>query len=124
MATILERIQEKYPGVTDDARNIAEAMAMVSGSGGRGAGAIADNIHLIVYVSRFPNGASGRPYATHGPAEYPIDLSEPSASANWEAPAGKVFAGWSQEASATEPIVGPFYSRTNTTLYAIWDDAE
>ena len=44
--TILEKLQEKYPNAEgiNDARNIAEAVACVSGKGGRGANAIADQI--------------------------------------------------------------------------------
>ena len=42
--TILEKLQEKYPNAEgiNDARNIAEAVACISGKGGRGANAIAD----------------------------------------------------------------------------------
>ena len=46
--TILEKLQEKYANVTgiDDARNIAEAVGAINGTGGRGAGAIADQIEI------------------------------------------------------------------------------
>ena len=51
--TILEKLQEKYSTVTgiDDARNIAEAVAAINGVGGRGAGAIADQIEISYTVS-------------------------------------------------------------------------
>lgn len=44
--TILDKIKAKYPDATgiSDARNIAEAVACVNGTGGRGANAIADKI--------------------------------------------------------------------------------
>ena len=45
--TILERIQERYPGKADDARNIAEALAMAYSNGGRGAGAISDQFPAV-----------------------------------------------------------------------------
>lgn len=47
--TILEKLQEKYPKATgiNDARNIAEAVAAINGTGGRGAGAIADKFPVI-----------------------------------------------------------------------------
>ena len=47
--TILERIQAKYPNATgiNDARNIAEAVACINGTGGRGANAIADKFPVI-----------------------------------------------------------------------------
>lgn len=44
--TILEKLQEKYPNAEgiDDARNIAEAVGAINGTGGRGANAIADQV--------------------------------------------------------------------------------
>ena len=44
--TILEQLQSAFPDVEGigDARNIAEALAMISGAGGRGANAIADKV--------------------------------------------------------------------------------
>ena len=47
--TILEKLQEKYPNAEgiDDARNIAEAVAAINGTGGRGANAIADQFPAI-----------------------------------------------------------------------------
>jgi hypothetical protein len=42
--TILEKLQEKYPNAEgiNDARNIAEAVGAINGTGGRGANAISD----------------------------------------------------------------------------------
>ena len=47
--TILEKLQEKYPNTTgiNDARNIAEAVAAINGTGGRGANAIADKFPTV-----------------------------------------------------------------------------
>lgn len=47
--TILEKLQEKYPNATgiNDARNIAEAVACINGTGGRGANAIADKFPTV-----------------------------------------------------------------------------
>lgn len=44
--TILEKLQEKYPDAEgiNDARNIAEAVGAINGTGGRGANAIADQV--------------------------------------------------------------------------------
>lgn len=44
--TILEKLKGKYPNAEgiNDARNIAEAVAVINGTGGRGANAIADQI--------------------------------------------------------------------------------
>lgn len=47
--TILEKLQEEYSEVEgiDDARNIAEAVACINGTGGRGANAIADKFPAV-----------------------------------------------------------------------------
>lgn len=47
--TILEKLQEKYHDATgiNDARNIAEAVGAINGTGGRGANAIADQFPVI-----------------------------------------------------------------------------
>lgn len=47
--TILEKLQEKYPNATgiSDARNIAEAVACINDTGGRGANAIADKFPTV-----------------------------------------------------------------------------
>ena len=60
--TILEKLQEKYPNAEgiDDARNIAEAVGAINGTGGRGANAISD---------QFPTTAT----TTEEPTEEPTD---------------------------------------------------
>lgn len=47
--TILEKLQEKYPNADgiNDARNIAEAVGAINGTGGRGANAIADQVKAL-----------------------------------------------------------------------------
>ena len=47
--TILEKLQEKYPNAEgiNDARNIAEAVGAINGTGGRGANAIADQVKIV-----------------------------------------------------------------------------
>lgn len=47
--TILEKLQEKYPNAEgiNDARNIAEAVGAINGTGGRGANAIADQVSIV-----------------------------------------------------------------------------
>jgi hypothetical protein len=47
--TILEKLQEKYPNATgiSDARNIAEAVACINETGGRGANVIADKFPTV-----------------------------------------------------------------------------
>jgi len=47
--TILEKLQEKFPGAPgiNDAKNIAEAVGAINGTGGRGANAIADQVKAL-----------------------------------------------------------------------------
>ena len=47
--TILEKLKEKYPNAEgiNDARNIAEAVGAINGTGGRGANAIADQVKAV-----------------------------------------------------------------------------
>ena len=47
--TILEKLKEKYPNAEgiNDARNIAEAVGAINGTGGRGANAIADQVRAV-----------------------------------------------------------------------------
>ena len=56
--TILEKLQEKYPNTKgiNDARNIAEAVACINGTGGRGANAIADKVDPEAMEDEDPNG--------------------------------------------------------------------
>ena len=121
--TILEKLQEKYPNAEgiDDARNIAEAMACISGTGGRGANAIADHTWKMNSVAYMPNGATGQVYAKTFASITPVDLSAPT---NWTPPSGKGFFGWGESADATTPLSNPYYISQGETLYAIWKDAE
>jgi hypothetical protein len=59
--TILEKLQEKYPNAEgiNDARNIAEAVGAINGSGGRGANAIADQFSLVSDKSTDPTVGVG-----------------------------------------------------------------
>lgn len=124
--TILERIQERYPGKADDARNIAEAMAMVCGTGGRGAGAIADNVlkSFSVLYYRNVSGTVEPPVTKPVPEGWEVDLTLTPEAFGWTVPEGKTFAGWGSSASSTEPIEAPLYANINKQIYAIWVDAE
>lgn len=97
--TILEKLQEKYPDATgiNDARNIAEAVACINGTGGRGANAIA-----------------AAPIAE-------IALNDGS---GLTAPEDKVFSGWGTTDDAAKAVKGPIKISEDTTLYAIWADEE
>lgn len=129
MATILERIQEKYPYVTADARNIAEALGMVNGTGGRGSGNIADVMNAYVNATFQPNGGTGDAfdvaYVRKGAGiKMPICPFTP--------PEGKTFDYWCHLESGTDeegfkfrPGVPNMLSLgTSKTFYAIWKDAE
>ena len=101
--TILEKLQEKYPyaiGIKD-ARNIAEAVACINGTGGRGANAIADHIWPLYTLTYNANGGTGS------------DLTPPT---------DKVFSGWGTTDDATDAVEGPIKINEDTTLYAIWAD--
>ena len=128
--TILEKLQEKYhnsEGI-DDARNIAEALACATNSGGRGAGAIADHLGEAVLLIYNRNGATGSNRTFNHLAAAPISLlKDPCTKFGWAAPAGKIFAGWGTTSDATTPLTDPVYAKdlpSGATLYAIWKDAE
>lgn len=121
--TILEKLQEKYyyaEGI-NDARNIAEAMACIGRTGGRGANAIADHIWKTHSVLYRPNGGTGDPFGEEYAEVSPVDLSLP---ASWTAPEGKEFAGFGETSYAANPVESPYYLTQNSILYAIWKDAE
>ena len=127
--TILEKLQEMYPNAAgiNDARNIAEAVACVSYSGGRGAGAIADHLGELEKVSYRPNGADGYNIFADHLVGAPINLcNDPCTIFDWTAPKGKIFAGWGATENATTPLTDPVYEKDlqRHTLYAIWKDAE
>lgn len=118
--TILEKLQEKYSPVCDDARNIAEAMAMVHGTGGRGAGAIADNIWAMHTLTYDLNSGTG----TLAPITVaPITDIVLDDGGDLTPPAGKeAFLGWSYDDTDVEIIEGPIRIEEDTTVYAIWGD--
>ena len=120
--TILEKLQEKHPNAKgiNDARNIAEAMACISGTGGRGANAIADHTWRIYGVMYMPNGATGQYYGGSYAPITPVDLSAPT---DWTPPSGKGFFGWGESANATTPLSNPYYISQGKTLYAIWKES-
>ena len=127
--TILEKLQEQYPGAPGikDARNIAEAVACISSSGGRGAGAIADHLGELESVPYKRSGATGNDIYIKRLAGAQINLyNDPCTIFNWTAPEGKIFAGWSARPNETTPLTDPVYMKDLPlqALYAIWKDAE
>lgn len=132
--TILEKLQEKYPGVTDDARNIAEAIGMINGTGGRGSGAIADVMNSYLSVIFDPNEGTGDALVYTVPNGI-VGFKLPECP--FTPPEGKTFDYWrwnSSEPTESESkkyhpgkttnimIVQP--NPTSVTFYAIWKDAE
>lgn len=128
MATILERIQEKYPGVADDARNIAEAVGMAFGTGGRGAGNIADNLYSNISVTFDPNDGTGTAFSVKYIKQargYKIP------ECPFTPPEGKVFDYWYTNAAGGAPEiqqVRPGFFLTSFSndklFYAIYKDVE
>lgn len=127
--TILEKLQEKYPNATgiNDARNIAEAVACVTFSGGRGAGAIADHLGELEKASYRRNGATGNDVLIDHLVGTPLNLfNDPCTMFHWTAPEGKIFAGWGATDTAKTPLTNPVYAKDLPlhALFAIWKDAE
>lgn len=130
MATILEKIQEKYPGVTDDARNIAEALGMVNGTGGRGSGNIADVMNTYVTLTFNPNEGTGQSFG--------MDVVKGASgfippACPFTPPESKVFDFWYDQADASgaqdtdKMYPGQLHNSSfnaDQNLYAIWKDAE
>lgn len=119
MATILEKLQEKYADVNGigDARNIAEAAAIINGVGGRGAGAIADQIRKQFTVTYNANGGTGSVAAVIVPDGTSITLDDGSNLSYTD----KTFSGWATESSATEAdVTSPYAPTGDVTLYAVW----
>lgn len=129
MATILEKIQEKYPYATADARNIAEALGMINGTGGRGSGNIADVMNAYVNITFQPNGGTGDAFdvtyvKTGSGLEMPICPFTPQE--------GKAFDYWCASESGSDDDAMKFRPgvpntltvRTPRSFYAIWKDAE
>ena len=122
MATILEKLQEKYPNATgiNDARNIAEAVACINGTGGRGANAIADHVWPLYTLTYNANGGSGTIDPVIAAPIVEITLNDGS---DLTPPAGKeAFIGWSYDDTDVEIIEGPIKIEEDTTVYAIWGD--
>lgn len=127
--TILEKLQEQYPNThgINDARNIAEAVACISSSGGRGAGAIADHLGELENAPYRRNGATGNDVFVKHLVGAPLILyNDPCTIFGWTAPEGKIFAGWGATENATTPLTDPVYAKDlpRGNLYAIWKDAE
>ena len=123
MATILEKLQEKYPNAEgiNDARNIAEAVACINGTGGRGANAIADHIWPLYTLTYNVNGGSGTIDPVIAAPIVEITLNDGS---DLTPPSDKVFSGWGTTDDATDAVEGPIKINEDTTLYAIWADEE
>lgn len=129
--TILEKLQKKYPSAPGikDARNIAEALACVTFSGGRGAGAIADHLGELEKASYRRNGATGGNdnILIDHLVGTPLNLfNDPCTMFYWTAPEGKIFAGWGATDTAKTPLTNPVYAKDlpRHALFAIWKDAE
>lgn len=121
--TILEKLQEKYPNAEgiDDARNIAEAVACINGTGGRGANAIADHIWPLYTLTYNANGGSGTIDPVIAAPIVEIVLNDGS---DLTPPSNKVFSGWGTTDAATDAVEGPIKISEDTTLYAIWVDEQ
>lgn len=121
--TILEKLQEKYPNAPgiNDARNIAEALACINGTGGRGANAIADHTWPLYTLTYDANGGTGTIDPVVAAPIVEITLDDGS---DLTPPTDKVFSGWGITDDATEAVEGPIKIDEDTTLYAIWADEE
>lgn len=120
--TILEKLQAKYPNVEgiSAARNIAEAVGLINGIDGRGAGAIADYIRKQFTITFDLNGGSGTTPASVIKAEGLV-IALPDGTGLTPAVGKEELLGWGDAADATT------YSMTHevtedATLYAIWGD--
>ena len=120
--TILEKLQAKYSNVEgiSAARNIAEAVGLINGIDGRGAGPIADYIRKQFTISFDLNGGSGTTPASVTKAEG-MTIALPDGTGLTPAIGKEELLGWGDAANATA------YSMTHevtedTTLYAIWGD--
>jgi len=123
--TILEKLQAKYANVEgiSAARNIAEAVGLINGIDGRGAGAIADYIYKQFTISFDLNGGSGATPASVTKAEG-MTIALPDGT-GLTAPEGKEFAGWGSTALAEEAdIESPYTVTEDVTLYAVWADVK
>lgn len=122
--TILEKLQDKYPNAEgiNDARNIAEAVACINGTGGRGANAIADHTLPLYTLTYDANGGTGTIDPVIAAPITEITLDDGS---DLTPPAGKeAFVGWGITADATDVVEGPITINEDTTLYAVWFDGK
>lgn len=119
--TILEKLQEKYPNAEgiNDARNIAEAVGSINGTGGRGANAIADHIWPLYTLTYDANGGTGTIDPVIAAPIVEITLNDGS---DLTPPSGKVFSGWGTTDAATEAVERSIKINEDTTLYAIWQE--
>ena len=130
MATILEKIQEKwrasFPEI-DNARNIAEAVGIVYGTGGRGSGNIADTLYGYYTFTFDPNGGIGNSF-TYRFIKNSDVVYIPECP--FVAPEGKVFGYWILHSDVEEyddhltPGPADYGTIGDKTLYAGWVDAE
>lgn len=122
--TILEKLQEKYPNAEgiNDARNIAEALACISDTGGRGANAIADHIWPLYTLTYDANGGTGTIDPVIAAPNVEITLNDGSGLT--PPSLEKAFRGWGITADATSAVEGPIKIDEDTTLYAIWGDTK
>ena len=120
--SILDKLVEKYPDAPgiNDARNIAEAVACINGTGGRGANAIADQIEVSYTVSFDAGDGTGTIDSMIGTYVTPITLPDGS---DLTPPTDKIFSGWANAADATEPnVTSPYTPTADITLYAMYED--
>jgi hypothetical protein len=126
--TILEKLQEKYPNAEgiDDARNIAEAVACINETGGRGANAIADVAVKYIMITIKPNGGDGT-------QKFRVvkDLAIVWPSCTITPPEGKIIdyycannIGADSEAQKMYPGATKGIAGIDMVMYAIWKDAE
>lgn len=124
MATILEKLQKKYPNAKgiNKANNIAEAVACIHGLSGREGNTIADNIWPMYSVAYMVNSGTGNTQSKDFAEITPVDLSAPTNDWGWTPPLGKGFVGWGETDDAVLPLTGPYHITEDTNLYAIWAD--
>lgn len=122
MATILEKLQKKYPNAKgiNKANNIAEAVACIHGLSGREGNTIADNIWPLYTLTFNLNGGSGTVAAITSAPIQPVTL--PGGTGLTPASGKEAFLGWGETDDATEFVTGQIYLKEDTTLYAIWGD--
>lgn len=122
MATILEKLQKKYPNAKgiNNAGTIAEAVACIHGLSGREGNTIADNIWPLYTLTFNLNGGSGTVAAVTSASIKPVTI--PGGTGLTPAAGKEAFLGWGETNDATEFVTGQIYLKEDTTLYAIWGD--